>query len=142
MMEPDFARGGGMIPVIAQDFKTGEVLMLAYMNREAWEKTLESGYVHYWSRSRNKLWKKGESSGNVQVVKEIRFDCDGDALLVGIEQAGGAACHTGHRSCFYRVYRGGDLVVDGVRVFDPEDVYPRGVHPREARGRKGREEGT
>jgi phosphoribosyl-AMP cyclohydrolase len=131
MMEPDFTKGGGMIPVIAQDFKTGEVLMLAYMNREAWEKTLESGYMHYWSRSRNKLWKKGESSGNVQEVKEMRFDCDEDALLVRIEQAGGAACHTGHRSCFYRVYRSGDLVVDGEMVFDPGDVYPEDVYPKE-----------
>jgi phosphoribosyl-AMP cyclohydrolase len=143
MMEPDFAKGGGTIPVIAQDFETGEVLMLAYMNREAWEKTLESGYVHYWSRSRNRLWKKGESSGNVQVVKEIRFDCDGDALLVRIEQAGGAACHTGYRSCFHRVFRGGTLTADGERVFDPEEVYPGDVHPREdTRGAEEREEGT
>jgi phosphoribosyl-AMP cyclohydrolase len=109
MIEPDFAKSGGMVPVVAQDFETGEVFMLAYMNREAWEKTLETGYVHYWSRSRNKLWKKGETSGNLQVVKEIRFDCDGDALLIGIDQIGKAACHTGNRSCFYRVYRGGEL---------------------------------
>jgi phosphoribosyl-AMP cyclohydrolase len=124
MTEPDFAKGGGTIPVVAQDAQTGEVLMLAYMNREAWEKTLESGYVHYWSRSRNALWKKGESSGNVQRVREIRLDCDRDALLIAIDQAGGAACHTGYRSCFHRVYKGGELVVDGVKVFDPDDVYP------------------
>jgi phosphoribosyl-AMP cyclohydrolase len=120
-MEPDFEKGGGMLPVIAQDYGSGEVLMLAYMNREAWEKTLESGYVHYWSRSRNRLWKKGETSGNLQAVREIRFDCDADALLVRIEQIGGAACHTGHRSCFHRVYRGGELVVDESGPKAPEE---------------------
>ena len=130
MTEPNFGKGGGLLPVVVQDHGSGEVLMLAYINREAWEKTLESGYVHYWSRSRNRLWKKGESSGNLQVVKEIRIDCDGDALLIRIDQVGGAACHTGYRSCFYRVFKGGDLVVDGVKVFDPQTVYPRDIHPR------------
>jgi len=141
-MEPDFEKGGGMLPVIAQDYESGEVLMLAYMNRAAWEKTLESGYVHYWSRSRNKLWKKGETSGNLQAVREIRFDCDADALLVRIEQIGGAACHTGHRSCFYRVFRGGALVVDGEKVFEPGGGRPGEALGEGARGPKGRKEGT
>jgi phosphoribosyl-AMP cyclohydrolase len=129
MTEPNFEKGGGFLPVVVQDHLSGEVLMLAYMNREAWERTLQTGYVHFWSRSRNKLWKKGESSGNVQEVKEIRLDCDEDALLIKIRQAGGAACHTGYRSCFYRVYKGGELAADGERIFDPADVYPPGVHP-------------
>jgi phosphoribosyl-AMP cyclohydrolase len=141
-MEPDFEKGGGILPVIAQDYESGEVLMLAYMNRAAWEKTLESGYVHYWSRSRNKLWKKGETSGNLQAVREIRFDCDGDALLVRIEQMGGAACHTGHRSCFYRVYSGGELVVDGERIFEPGHVLPGEAPGEDARGPKAPKEGT
>jgi len=91
----------GLIPVVTKDVKNGEVLMLAYMNKEALEKTLETGKVHYWSRSRNKLWRKGETSGHYQLVKSIKVDCDGDALLVTVEQQG-AACHTGHYSCFYR----------------------------------------
>ena len=119
----DFAKSEGLVPVIAQDWATGEVLMLAYMNREAWERTLATGKVHYWSRSRNRLWLKGESSGHVQLVKEIRVDCDGDTLLIKVEQLGGAACHTGFRSCFYRRLEGGALVVEGERVFDPEEVY-------------------
>jgi phosphoribosyl-AMP cyclohydrolase len=100
--------------------------MMAYVNRESWELTLSTGVVHYWSRSRNKLWKKGESSGNVQEVREIRVDCDGDCVLFKVRQVGDAACHTGYRSCFYRVARGGELVVDGARVFDPEKVYGPG----------------
>ncbi|MET1124279.1 MAG: phosphoribosyl-AMP cyclohydrolase [Archaeoglobaceae archaeon] len=91
----------GLIPVIAQDARTKEVLMLAYANREAVEKTLQTGYAHYWSRSRRKLWMKGETSGNVQKVVEVRVDCDGDALLYIVEQEGNA-CHTGNRSCFFR----------------------------------------
>ena len=93
--------GAGLVPVITQDAETNEVLMLAYMNEEALAKTLETGRVHYYSRSRQSLWQKGETSGNVQLVKEIRYDCDGDALLIQAEQIG-SACHTGHRSCFYR----------------------------------------
>lgn len=118
-----FEKGEGLVPVIAQDWQTGEVLMMAYMNREAWSRTLETGKVHYWSRSRGKLWLKGESSGHVQMVKEIRVDCDGDTILVKVEQLGGAACHTGYRSCFYRRVDGSSLVVDGEKVFDPEEVY-------------------
>jgi phosphoribosyl-AMP cyclohydrolase len=115
---PDFKKAG-LIPAVAQDHITGEVLMLAYMNEEAFRKTVETGIAHYWSRSRDRLWRKGESSGNEQLVKEIRIDCDGDALLLKIEQKGGA-CHTGYRSCFYRCLDGH---VVGAMVFDPKDVY-------------------
>jgi phosphoribosyl-AMP cyclohydrolase len=123
MLELDFDKQGGLVPVVAQDATTGEVLMLAYTNRETWELTLKTGVAHYWSRSRNKIWKKGESSGNVQKVREIRVDCDADCVLLKVEQVGGAACHTGYRSCFYRVVRDGALVVEGTRVFDPEAKY-------------------
>ena len=123
MIELNFDKLGGVIPVIAQEYQTGEVLMMAFMNREAWEYTLRTGYVHYWSRSRGKLWKKGETSGNLQEVHEIRVDCDSDCLLVRVRQIGEAACHTGFRSCFYRVVQGDDLLTDGVRIFDPEKVY-------------------
>jgi phosphoribosyl-AMP cyclohydrolase len=123
MITLDFDKQGGLIPAIAQDYATGEVLMLAYMNKEAWEKTLSTGIVHYYSRSRNKLWKKGESSGNVQQVKEIRIDCDNDTVLVKINQIGDAACHTGYRSCFYSVVKDGNVITDGKKVFDPEQKY-------------------
>ncbi|WP_300606746.1 phosphoribosyl-AMP cyclohydrolase [Methanohalophilus sp.] len=109
----------GLIPAIAQDNETGEVLMFAYMNREALEKTIETGIMHYWSRSRQKLWKKGESSGHLQTVKELLVDCDMDVLLAKIEQEGGA-CHKGYRSCFYRNIEG---EVVGEKMFNPEDVY-------------------
>jgi phosphoribosyl-AMP cyclohydrolase len=108
-----------LIPAIAQDWKTGEVLMLAYMNDEALAKTRETGKAHYYSRSRKKLWLKGESSGHFQLVKEIRIDCDQDAILLQIEQVGGA-CHTGYRSCFYRTIDG---IIVSDRIFSPEDVY-------------------
>jgi phosphoribosyl-AMP cyclohydrolase len=108
-----------LIPAIAQDWETGEVLMLAYMNDEALARTRETGKAHYWSRSRKKLWLKGESSGHFQLVREIRIDCDEDAILLMIEQEGGA-CHTGYRSCFYRTIDG---KVVGEKVFDPQDVY-------------------
>ncbi len=111
-----------LIPAIAQDWRTGEVLMLAYMNDEAISKTRETGVAHYWSRSRKKLWLKGESSGHIQRVKEIRVDCDCDAILLIIEQEGGA-CHTGYRSCFYRTIDG---KVVGEKVFEPDDVYKKG----------------
>lgn len=109
----------GLITAIAQDYKTGEVLMVAFMDKEALEKTIETKKAHYWSRSRRKLWKKGESSGNEQVVREILIDCDGDAVLLRVEQKGGA-CHTGYRSCFYRDIEGR---VIGKKLFDPEKVY-------------------
>jgi phosphoribosyl-AMP cyclohydrolase len=123
MIEPDFSKMNGLIPVIAQDAESGEVLMLAFMNRESWEATRRTGLAHYWSRSRGKLWKKGETSGNVQRVREIRLDCDNDCVLIRVEQAGGAACHTGHRSCFHRVLEGDTVRIDGKRLFDPEKVY-------------------
>jgi phosphoribosyl-AMP cyclohydrolase len=122
-MELDFDKQGGLVPVIAQDAGSGEVLMLAYTNRETWELTLSTGLAHYWSRSRNKVWKKGEISGNVQLVREVRVDCDADSVLLRVEQVGLAACHTGHRSCFYRVLRGGELVEVGERLFDPAEKY-------------------
>jgi len=119
----DFARGQGLVPAIIQDWKTGEVLMVAYMNAESWVKTQETGKACFWSRSRRKLWLKGETSGHVQVVKEIYLDCDNDALLLKVEQVGGAACHTGYRSCFYRQIVNGRTVARGERVFDPKEVY-------------------
>ena len=123
MIELDFTKLDGLVPAVAQDYKTGEILMVAFMNQEAFELTLKTGIVHYWSRSRKQLWKKGESSGNVQEVKEIRIDCDNDCVLLKINQIGDAACHTGYRSCFYRVVEGGDLKVDGIKIFNPEDKY-------------------
>ncbi len=124
MVELDFSKSDdGLIPAIAQDAETGEVLMLAYMNRQAWERTLETGTATYWSRSRQKFWVKGESSGNVQKVREVRVDCDKDTVVLLIEQVGGAACHKGYRSCFYRRVNGDELETVGERVFDPEQVY-------------------
>ena len=119
----DFAKAGGLIPAIVQDWKTGEVLMLAYMNGDSWAKTQETGTACFWSRSRKKLWLKGETSGHVQKVKEAYLDCDNDALLLKVEQVGGAACHTGFRSCFYRRIEGDRLEISGERVFDPKEVY-------------------
>ena len=123
MIELAFEKQDGLIPVIAQDYLTNEVLMLAYINRESWDLTLKTGIVHYWSRSRNKLWKKGEESGNLQEVKEIRVDCDNDTLVIKVNQIGGAACHEGYKSCFFRVIDGDNVRVDGIRVFNPADVY-------------------
>ncbi|HRZ27998.1 MAG TPA: phosphoribosyl-AMP cyclohydrolase [Spirochaetota bacterium] len=123
MIEIDFKKGDGLVPVIAQDYRDGEVLMMAFMNEESWGLTLETGIVHYWSRSRGKLWKKGESSGNVQEVREIRVDCDNDCILIKVNQIGDAACHTGYRSCFFRKVKGSALEVDGKRIFDPDEVY-------------------
>lgn len=124
MTRLDFEKTGGLIPAVAQDYQTGEVLMLAYMNREAWETTLKSGVATYFSRSRRKLWTKGQTSGHRQIVREIRIDCDDDTVLLKVEQIGGAACHTGHRSCFYkRVKTDRTIEVVGEPVFDPEEVY-------------------
>jgi phosphoribosyl-AMP cyclohydrolase len=121
---PDFSKSD-LIPVIAQDDATGDVLMLAYMNEEAWNETRQSGRVVYYSRSRQKLWRKGEESGNVQEVKSIFYDCDADTLLIRVDQVGGAACHEGYRSCFFRKLdpATGDVEVIGERVFDPKEVY-------------------
>jgi phosphoribosyl-AMP cyclohydrolase len=121
--KPDFSKGNGMLPVIVQEEATGDVLMLAYMNSTAWEKTLETKKVHYWSRSRNKLWLKGETSGHIQVLKEAYLDCDCDTILVKVEQKGGAACHTGYKSCFYKKIEDGKITEIGAKVFDPEEVY-------------------
>ncbi len=114
----------GLIPAIVQDAKTNEVLMMAYMNRESLKKTLESGTTYFWSRSREKLWQKGESSGNIQLVQEISVDCDNDTLLIKVIQKGGA-CHTGHRSCFYRQLEKGKpkFVEKGHKNFDAEAAY-------------------
>ena len=119
----DFDKMGGLLPAIVQDADTGEVLMLAFMNQEAWERTLETGEAHYFSRSRNTLWHKGGTSGHVQRVKEIYLDCDADTVLLKVEQVGGAACHTGYRSCFYRRRQGGVWETVGEPVFDPRKVY-------------------
>lgn len=123
MIELDFKKSEGLIPAIVQDYKTGEVLMLAYMNEISWNETLKSGYAVYWSRSRSKLWKKGESSGHLQVIKEIYIDCDNDTVLLKVDQIGGACCHEGYRSCFFRKLENGSLSVIGERVFDPEKTY-------------------
>ena len=122
----DFEKTGGLIPAVVQDADSGEVLMLAYMNADAWQKTLLTEIATYWSRSRNQLWIKGETSGNVQRVKEIRIDCDRDTVLLKVDQIGGAACHTGHRSCFFRrVQNDGTETVVGEPLFDPKEVYKK-----------------
>ncbi len=125
MVRLRFDKGGGLLPAIAQDYETGEILMLAYINEEAWEKTLSTGKAHYWSRSRNKLWLKGESSNHVQLIKEILVDCDEDTVVYKVEQLGGAACHTGHRSCFFRRIEDEKLITKDKPVFDPQEVYKK-----------------
>ena len=121
---PDFEKMP-LIPVIAQDSASGDVLMLAYMNAEAYEETLKTGNVCYFSRSRQKLWRKGEESGNVQKLHGLYFDCDADTILVKVDQIGGAACHTGFRSCFYRKVdpETREIAEQGKPVFDPKVVY-------------------
>jgi len=123
MIEIDFKKGDGLLPVIVQDASTNEVLMLGYMNQKAWEETLRIKKASFWSRSRKKLWVKGETSGHFQEVKEIYLDCDGDTLLLKVNQIGGAACHTGFRSCFHHRYRTDGWKVIGKRIFDPKEVY-------------------
>jgi len=123
MIKLDFEKTGGLIPAIVQDYDTGEVLMLAYINKEAWEATLATKKATYFSRSRQKQWIKGETSGNMQMVKEIRIDCDDDTVLFKVEQIGGAACHKGYRSCFYKKVEDGTVKITGERVFDPREVY-------------------
>lgn len=119
----DFDKLDGLVPVIAQDYLTGEILMLAFMNAEAWQATMSTGRATYYSRSRKKLWIKGETSGNCQMVKEIRIDCDNDTVLLKVEQLGGAACHTGHRSCFFQKVEGNAIRICGEPVFNPKEVY-------------------
>ena len=114
--------GNGLVPAIAQDHVTGRVLMVAWMNREALALTVSEQRGIYWSRSRNKLWRKGEESGHVQVLKELRLDCDGDVLVLQVEQLGGIACHTGRESCFYQRYENGAWQVDAVHK-DPHEIY-------------------
>lgn len=123
MVTPDFNKMKGLIPAIVQDHKTCEVLMLGFMNPEAWEATLSTGKATFYSRSRQELWVKGKTSGHVQIVKEIRIDCDDDTILLLVEQVGGAACHTGHRSCFFRKVEEGTAKIIGKPVFDPRKVY-------------------
>ena len=126
MVELDFSKtADGLIPAIAQDWQTGEVLMLAYINRASWEQTLATGKATYWSRSRKKFWVKGEESGNIQKIKEILVDCDLDTVIFKVEQVGGAACHEGYHSCFFRKLEDGELRIVGERVFDPAEVYKK-----------------
>jgi phosphoribosyl-AMP cyclohydrolase len=122
MEEIDFAKGDGLVPVIVQDYRSHEVLMLAYMNPEAWQKTRETGKAHYYSRSRRGLWLKGEESGHFQEVKGAFVDCDNDTLLLQVKQAGGA-CHMGYRSCFYRKKAKDGWRITGKKIFNPEEVY-------------------
>jgi phosphoribosyl-AMP cyclohydrolase len=122
---PRFDKLGGLLPAIVQDAGSGEVLMLAFMNAEAWDLTLKTGEAHYFSRSRQTIWHKGATSGHVQRIKEIFLDCDADTVLLKVEQVGGAACHEGYASCFYRRREGDGWQVAGAPVFDPKEVYKR-----------------
>jgi phosphoribosyl-AMP cyclohydrolase len=123
MLKLDFNKTGGLVPAIVQDFQTGEILMLAYMNPDAFNATLSTGKATYYSRSRQTLWVKGETSGNIQLIKEIRIDCDDDTVLLKVEQLGGAACHTGHRSCFFKKIENGSIRIMEKPIFDPREVY-------------------
>jgi phosphoribosyl-AMP cyclohydrolase len=119
----DFEKGIGIVPVIVQDFKSGDVLMLAYMNNEAFKLTQTTGNAHYWSRSKNRIWKKGESSGHLQIVKEVYLDCDSDTILLKVDQIGEAACHEGYRSCFFRRIEGDEFIIETKPLFNPSDIY-------------------
>src|SRR3954468_22494205 len=121
----DFDKGGGLVPAIAQDAATGEVLMMPWMTKEALDETLRTGRAVYFSRSRNKLWRKGEESGNVQQVREVFLDCDNDTMLLKVQQIGGVPCHEGYQSCFFRRLEGDQLQVIGERLFDPKSVYKK-----------------
>ncbi|MFQ5715497.1 MAG: phosphoribosyl-AMP cyclohydrolase [Nitrospinales bacterium] len=123
-MELNFDKMGGLVPAIIQEAESGKVLMLAYMDKTAWEKTLETGKTCFFSRSRNKFWMKGEESGNVQIVKEVFVDCDEDTVLLKVEQVGKAACHKGYESCFFRKLNGEVKIVDK-KIFDPAKVYKK-----------------
>lgn len=126
MIDLDFSKPeDGLLPAIVQDYQSNEILMLAYINKTAWDKTLSTGNAHYWSRSRGKIWLKGESSGHVQRIREILVDCDRDTVVFRVDQKGGAACHKGYRSCFFRRVEGDGLVVTSERVFDPAEVYAK-----------------
>jgi len=121
----DFDKAGGIVPAIAQDADSGQVLMLAWMNREAFEETVRTGRACYYSRSRGQGWRKGEESGHAQEVRGIFIDCDADTVLLKVNQAGGASCHEGYASCFFREVTGDELRVVGERVFDPAEVYKK-----------------
>ena len=121
----DFRKRDGLVTAIAQDDASGEILMVAYMNEESLRETLACGEAVYWSTSRGQLWRKGEESGNVQRVKALYVDCDGDAVLLRVEQQGGAACHLGKRSCFFRKLEDGGWKDVGTQVFDPDEVYKK-----------------
>lgn len=125
-LTPRFDKMGGLLPAIVQDAASGAVLMLGFMNQEAWDLTCRTGEAHYFSRSRQSLWHKGATSGHVQRVKEIFLDCDADTVLLKVEQVGGAACHEGYASCFFRRLQGDRWQVVGTPVFDPKEVYKRG----------------
>lgn len=122
-VKPDFEKCNGLVPTIVQDAESLEVLMLAYMNEEAWEQTQATGEAHFYSRSRKKLWRKGGTSGHVQKVRSIRLDCDADTILLLVEQVGQAACHQGYRTCFYRAKDGDDWTICAPLIFDPKEVY-------------------
>ncbi|MEX0867664.1 MAG: phosphoribosyl-AMP cyclohydrolase [Pirellulales bacterium] len=126
-VQPDFSRGvDGLLPAIAQDGATGDVLMMAWMNEEAFRETIATGRAVYYSRSRQKLWRKGEESGNVQQLQHVYLDCDLDTILLKVDQIGGAACHEGYQSCFFREYRkDAGLQIVAERVFDPNEVYKK-----------------
>ena len=125
-VELDFSKSAdGLLPAIVQDAESGDVLMLAYINKAAWEKTLATQKAHYWSRSRQQLWLKGESSGHIQLIKEILVDCDNDTVVYKVEQVGGAACHKGYGSCFYRAVTDDGLSIISERLFDPAEVYKK-----------------
>ena len=125
MTKPDFDKMKGLVPTIVQEDSTGEVLMMAYMDQAAWEATLSTGLATYYSRSRQELWVKGKTSGHVQNIKEIRLDCDNDTILLKVEQVGGAACHTGYKSCFHKRIKDKTVEIIGKPVFDPKEVYKK-----------------
>lgn len=126
MVELDFSKGNGLLPAIAQDYQSGRVLMLAYINKASWDKTLKTGEAYYWSRSRQELWHKGATSGHVQKIKEIYVDCDNDTVVFKVEQVGGAACHLGYESCFHKkVDSEGNVTIVDEKIFDPEKVYKK-----------------
>ncbi len=125
MIQLDFKKMGGLVPAIVQEHRTGEVLMLGFMNEAAWKATLSTGQATFYSRTRKKIWVKGKTSGHLQMVKEIRIDCDDDTVLLKIEQIGGAACHTGYRSCFFKGVQGQTVERIGEPVFDPTEVYKK-----------------
>jgi len=125
MRKIDFAKGKGLVPVIVQDYRSREVLMMAYMDEEAWRKTRRTGKAHYYSRSRGKIWLKGEESGHFQKIKDVLIDCDNDTLLLRVQQTGGGACHLGYRSCFFRKKENLDWKVTAKKAFDPGQVYKK-----------------